>query len=378
MSSRALNNVFKLAVRRDLERDFGAVDSSTVDSGAAIAAAFAWARLSPQNQIEARGANYLSKQALSFDRAKLQGYGGVLKFDATVGAAVDCLTLGGSSSSQQLVWEGLNVDCSSGGGRDAVVIAGGGLSGTANNFMRLRSFQILSATRDGLTYVPAAANDWLQNWDVTDVEILNPGRRGIAMLVGNFANTFANQGVFNNVDIRGAGRLLAADDVWCDSQGTSAAMKISEVTWVSCDLDTKGAANHNQCSVSLNMSGTQSAYDGWRFISCTLEDTSFAKITGFPDAVQVNNSANCRGFTWDGGVPSSYGRVINPASIGWGHVISGSGNSTGATRNFVKRDMGGNGFSATQRYANDAAAGTGGIGSGCEFLDASGFLHVKF
>jgi hypothetical protein len=310
--SRALNNVFKLAVRRDVERDFGAVNSFAVDSGAALQAAFDWAAGSPEREVTMWGTGYLSQRQLSVHRARVTGRS-ELRFSG-VNSSTDLLVLQGSLPNQQLVWEGVQINAN-GCGRDAVVAAGGKAGAANSDFMRLRGFQILNAVRDGLHFENGGASQWTQNFDVEDVKIMTPGRHGIAMIVPNLSGVFCNQGEFRNVDVRGAGQTTAgAYDVYADSQGTTSSQKISEIKFTGCDLDTMGAPNHAQGSVSLNQTGSSSSYAGWYFDEVTFEDTG-STITGFPDMIQVGAGVSLPGLYRIGGCGSKYGRFIDPTKV---------------------------------------------------------------
>jgi hypothetical protein len=338
---------------------WGAVGDGTTDDHVAINAALA-AATSSGRTVFFPNATYLCGAQIVADSCRILGDNAQLTFSG-LGASTDCFVLQGSSPIAPLDIEGLKINANN-TGRDAVVVTS---KSSGCDFLRIRRMAIQGAVRDALSFTPGAANYWIQNFRISDTRIYSPGRHGIAMIVPNLSNVFINQGIFDNVDVRGAGQTTASSfDVYCDSQGTgSSAQKISEITWISCDLDAAGAANHAQGSISLNMTGTQSAYDGWTFFCVTPEDTG-GTITGFPKVIQVNNSANCRDLRWIGGVVNKYGSVVDLSTIGWGEVDTGS-----SGRTFKKFDMTGLGFAAS--YANDAAAAAAGIVVGQTYRNGS-------
>jgi hypothetical protein len=153
------------------------------------------------------------------------------------------------------------------------------------------------------------------------VRISSPGRHGICIIVPNLTSVFCNQGQFVNVEIRGAGQTTTGYDVYCDVFETTGFGKISEITWIGCQIDVLGAANHAQASMQLNNSGGSGGkYDGWVFIGCTLEDTGTV-ITGFPMAIDIQGGAVVGGLCFLGGVIVDYGALADLSLVTGGCFV---------------------------------------------------------
>ena len=214
-----------------------------MDSGAELQAALDWVSADASRELEFRGADYVSSRQLVAHRARCVGRS-TIKF-TTLNSSTDCLVLQGSSSFASMSWEGININCNN-VGRDGIALVGGKSGSNAADFYRLRGFRIVNAVRDGLHFEPGAATYWIEDFKVSDVRIETPGRHGLTMIVPAFTSTFINQGTFDNLEIRGAGRTTAGVDVYCDSQGSTSAQKISELTFIGCEFDAAGGVITNR------------------------------------------------------------------------------------------------------------------------------------
>lgn len=343
---------------------YGAKGNGTTDDATAINAALSAAAGTGRRVVlPYSSATYLCGAQVIADRCRLVGDNATLKFSG-LGAATDCMVLQGSTKtgSAPLVIEGVNVNANS-VGRDAVVVAGGNASANRNDFMVLRDMIIQGAVRDGIHMEPAAANYWIQNFRIADTYIYNAGRHGIAAIVPALSNVYINQGVLDNVDIRGAGQTTAAYDIYVECQGSSTSQKASEWTLISCDLDAAGAANHAQGSICFSLTGSAGDISGWTLIGTTPEDTG-SRITGFPNIIQVVGAPSINGVFRFGGITSKYNVLIDLSKASRVFNIDGTSN-----RQQIMFDMGSPGFSAS--YANDAAAAAAGVQVGQLYRTAS-------
>jgi hypothetical protein len=224
--------------------------------------------------------------------------------------------LQGSTSETPLIWDGIDIDANS-TGRDAMVLSGGKTGSTQADYLRVFSCRINQAVRDGIHIEPVAERCWLEDFRFQDVRVSDPGRHGVAIVVPDLIILFVNQGKFDNCEIRGAGRTTAGYDIYCDVLETTGYSSISEMTFISCQIDASDAAFHQQASIQLNNSGGFAGggkYNGWTFVGCTVEDTGTV-ITGTPIAIDINGGAQCSGLVWIGGILTDYGNLVDLSTV---------------------------------------------------------------
>lgn len=345
-------------------RDWGATADGVRDSSVAINSALEYAAGTGATVFFPYG-TYRCDNTIVAHRCKMIGDNATLNY-VGLSDTTDCLELQGSTAETPLCVENIHV-AANGVGRDAVRVSAGKTGSTQSDFMRLRGLRINQAKRDGIHVEAGVTNCWVEDARYQDIRILAAGRHGVAMIAANLGNAFINQCTFDNVEIRQAGKLQAGVDVYCDSQGASGAAKISELTWLGCEFDAALGSFHSQASISLNQTGSSSGYDGWTFIGCTFEDVGGAIITGFPYAVQINNSASVGGMSVLGGLIVNYGDMVNPALVSRLFVSQGAGN-----RNTQQLDM----QTLANSYANDAAAAAAGFSIGEIYRNGSA-LQVR-
>jgi hypothetical protein len=280
-------------------KDFGAVGDGVAIDTAAILAALA----SGVKDLDVPPGTYLIDQQIAVNGVRLRGRKAQWKFTA-IAAGVDCLVLQGSSASNPLVFDGININAN-GCGRDAVVLSGGTAGSASADFEKLANLEITGAVRDGIHLEPAAASYWIENLRLNSVKVTSPGRHGLACIVPDLANVFVNKVSLYDFEVRGAGQTTAGWDIFVDLQGNSG-QKASEWTFINPELDAAGAANHSQASVRIQRSGTTGSAHSWTFIGGTFEDTGTV-ITGFPKAVSLGASGLAEGLVCKGGVIVGYG-----------------------------------------------------------------------
>ena len=340
---------------------YGAVGDGSTDDSAAIQTVLNLAA-GTGREVFFPYATFLCAAQITVDRVKIVADNAQLKFSG-LGAAVDCLVLKGSSADKALSIDGLNINANS-TGRDAVSVVGGSAGYSSSDFMRFSKSLIQGAVRDAIHIEPSAANYWIQNFSFEYVRIYQPGRHGMVLICPNLANTFVNQGVIDNIDVRGAGQATAGSyDVYVDTQGTTSAQKVSEITWISCDFDAAGAANHAQGSFSFNKTGASGSIDAFSFIGTTFEDTG-AIIAGFPYVVDIGAGVTVNGIQMIGGIIAKYLTLVDQAKASRIFVRQGS-----SARDQTGFDLGSLGFAAS--YADDAAAQAAGVAVGMTYRSGS-------
>jgi len=303
-------------------RSDGAAGDGLTDDTEVVLAALEAARGTGRKVLFPYG-TYLLSQQLTVHQCAMVGDNAKLKFTG-LSASTDCVVLQGSRAEYPLLMRGFHVDCND-VGRDGVVLAGGVTGSTQADFLKIQSVYVDNCVRDGMHFEPSAAGHWLEDFEIRNVKVKSPGRHGIAFIQPALASTFMNQGLFINCEIRGAGQTTAAYDVYVEGQGTVSGQKVSELTWINCEFDAEGAANHGIHSFYLNQTGSVSDFDGWQWVGCTFEDVPNT-VPGKTFAIGIGASATVRNPQVIGGVMANYTGVIDTARVSSGRVSMSSGN----------------------------------------------------
>lgn len=304
-------------------RDYGVVaDGVTDDTTAAIAAIAAVAGTG--RTVTFPGGTLLLTSQLAIHQCKVIGDNTKLLFSG-LGASTDCVVLQGSRSDLPLHFKGFHV-APNGSGRDGVVVSGGKTGATQSDFLRIENVLIDTPVRDGLHFEPSAANHWIEDFHVVDVRVSNAGRHGIAMIQPNLSTTFMNQGLFVNVEVRGSGQTTAnGHEVYVEGQGTVSGQKISEITWINCEFDAAGAANHGLASTYMTETGSVSDFDGWTWLTCVFEDVGDT-IVGKTHAIFIASGTTVRNPQVIGGVLAYFPSVLDPTMVAAARVAMSSTN----------------------------------------------------
>ena len=310
-------------------QDFGAVGDGVANDTAAVQA-FVLALQTSGSKGFIPAGTYLCTSQIVVHRACITGEDSVLKFQS-LGASTDCLVLQGSAREDALELSGIHVDANS-TGRDAVVLSGGKSGSTSADFLTIDGMRILNAVRDALHIEPALNYCWLENIIFRSVRITNPGRHGLACIVPDLTNVFANKISLYDFEVRGAGQITAAYDVFVDLQGTVADQKASEWVFVNPEFDVAGSAFHQQGSIRIQRSGSNGFCHSWTFIGGTFEDVG-STITGFPYVVSLGASGLAEGLCCIGGAIVEYGSLAD-ASL-FTNIINYQSSSG---RNLIKID----------------------------------------
>ena len=303
-------------------------DGTTDDTTAALAAIAAVAGTGRTVQFPA-GAVLLTSQ-VAIHQCKVIGDNTKFKFSG-LGASTDCVVLQGSRSDLPLHFKGIFVDCNN-TGRDGIVLAGGKSGSTQADFLKIENVLVDNAVRDGIHFEPTLAACWIEDFNLTDVRVTEPGRHGIAIIQPNLATTFINQGLFINCEIRGAGQTTAAYDVYVEGQGTVSGEKVSEITWINCEFDAASAPFHGIHSFYLTETGSVSDYDGWVWLGCTFEDVGDG-VVGKTYAIGINAAVTARNPQIIGGVKAHYADVLDYTKVASAQVAMSNNNT-----NFIMLD----------------------------------------
>lgn len=296
-------------------KDFGAVGDGSADDSGQVEAALTYLAGTGRILYFPAGTYKFTRQQL-FHRVRCIGDNAVLKFSG-LGASEDCLILQGSTREYPLELSGFTIDANS-TGRDAVVCSGGKSGSTQCDFLKVSGVYIKNAVRDGLHMEPSLAYNWLEDFTFSDIRIYNSGRHGIAMIQPDLSTTFMNQGLFTNVEVRKSGVSTTGYEVFVDGQGTSG-QKISEITWINCEFDAEGGANHGVHCIYLTESGTSSDFDGWVFLGCTFEDVPDT-VPGKTYAIGINSGVTMRNPIILGGVKAHYLDVLDYTKVDSAYV----------------------------------------------------------
>lgn len=305
-------------------RDYGATGDGTTDDTTAVLAAIAAVADTGGTAYFPNG-TYLLTSQIAIHQCKVVGDNAKLKFSG-LSASTDCVVLQGSRSDFPLHFKGVFVDANN-TGRDGIVLAGGKTGDTQADFLRVENVLVDNAVRDGIHIEPSAAAHWIEDFHFVDVRVTEPGRHGICIIQPALATTFINQGLFVNCEVRGAGQTTAnGHDVYVEGQGTVSGQKVSEITWINCEFDAAGAANHGLASFYLTMTGSQSDFDGWTWIGCTFEDVGDT-IVGKTYAIFIAGSTTVRNPQVIGGVRAHYPGILDTSKIVSGRVAMSTTNT---------------------------------------------------
>ena len=162
---------------------------------------------------------------------RVVGFGRPYVKFAGLGAATDCVTIGGNQI-PQIVLKDLQIDCNS-TGRDGVVIL-------ASNAPILDNVLIKNSVRDALVLSPTNSN-FIEKMKAKDVFLANCGRHAINMSIGGSAGYLAyiNECTWEHIELRKCA-VITAGGTFCNmtaaaSPGNGA--KISNHTWIDCNED---------------------------------------------------------------------------------------------------------------------------------------------
>lgn len=299
---------------------------------------------------EVQGANlkFISGVPIDINYARMSG-NCLVFFDAdSLDDDEDCVILGGSSIQHRLRWEWGVIPNDA--GRDGIVLNGYGRAehGTVTPSI------IWQPKRDGLSLTPSDTAPALENFEITP-NVQRPGRHGIAVMITN-SQFYANKITWNNVEVRGAGRLEIGYDYYhyVGITGAGAVTKAAEHVWINpqFDANTDNGVYHGVHAMYYDcVDGYTGAVGNFIMLSPTFEDVHskdsfFDTAIGFSDNIQKVTGINILSGTWE-----DYKGIIDPDDItGVGMMTTGGSEN----RSFIKWGNEGYGAQENAIYWGDS------------------------
>ncbi|MEL6364305.1 MAG: hypothetical protein AAFR11_05645 [Pseudomonadota bacterium] len=210
------------------------------------------------------------------------------EFQQIVQVGVDTLTTGHVYVAEDV--SALSGAVSVLGGRDGIAVIG------QSDYPFVEECLVAHFDRDGVTYRPASANQWIENSRLNYTRIYHIGRHGHSIITQNAAAVFVNKGDSVGLEVRGVGHSEPGYPIYFQQYDNDADGKIAEHTYRNVQIDLRDTANVENHAVFFDIGGAGGTpnYSGFSFNTLTAEDTQsasagvYGNAFGFAANVSIN------------------------------------------------------------------------------------------